>query len=138
MKTGVSYERAARTAGIGRSTLWRWLTRGEADHSEGRRTSYAKFWEDFKRAEAAALGQLEINLWQQSAEDWRAAAWILSRKAPREYGDADVTAELKEAIVNDLFAHCQRCMTPNAFSELLNALLSWTGEPEPAPLALAE
>ncbi len=64
VKLGVTYERAAETAGISRMTLFRWLTQGRADESAGLDTEQRRFFDAFHAAEAGVVGAVEISLVQ--------------------------------------------------------------------------
>jgi hypothetical protein len=73
---------AAETAGISRTTLWRWLERGETE-SEGR---FRDLFESVRRAEADAE-LLLLGLVHRAAQThaW-AATWILSHRYPENWG----------------------------------------------------
>jgi hypothetical protein len=104
LRNGMGTERAALGAGVSRVTVWRWLQRGRGDKAKGRSTAYARFADDFEIAEANAIAQLETTLHQQAAEDWRANAWLLSRKRPEEYGDKiDALDRIKTQAIEELF-----------------------------------
>jgi hypothetical protein len=69
--------------GVSRSTIQRWLLRGETD---GGGEEFQKFAEAVREAEAAA----EVNalgvIRRAAAEDWRAAGWYLERAHPARWG----------------------------------------------------
>jgi transposase len=73
---------ACTAVGIGERTFHRWMAEGE------KRTS-RPFWQ-FRRQIEMAKAQCQIALvdtLQKSAKtDWRAAAWILERKFPTQWG----------------------------------------------------
>jgi hypothetical protein len=105
LRNGMGTERAALGAGVSRVTVWRWLQKGRGDKAQGRQTSYAKFADDFETAEANAIANLETTLHEQAREDWRANAWLLSRKRPEEYGDkVDALDRIKTQAIEELFA----------------------------------
>jgi hypothetical protein len=107
----------------------RWRTQGGADIAAGRNTAHARFVQDLHRAESDALGQVETNVWQQSQEDWRAAAWLLSRKDPRRYGkDPDEREALQQQIVREFFDFIQNRISGDAFQEVLHALSEYGDE----------
>ena len=73
---GLTYELAARYAGIHEATLYHYLAKGR----EGE-PGFLEFFEEFKKAEArCAAGSLGVII--QAAQDgrWQAAAWMLERR----------------------------------------------------------
>jgi transposase len=87
LRAGCYKATAAEYAGIGVSTLHRWLETGEADHDNDRQSDYRDFWEAVKKADA------EFQMWallqiDNAARDgsWQAAAWRLERKYPQLWG----------------------------------------------------
>ena len=85
IRQGLTYEVAARAAGISESTFYRWRERGESARS-GR---YREFWEALKRAEAVAELRLVQRVHAASKDTWQAAAWILERRHPDRWGRKD-------------------------------------------------
>tara|TARA_R110002020_G_scaffold135675_2_gene302969 strand:- start:5 stop:553 length:549 start_codon:yes stop_codon:yes gene_type:complete len=66
---------AAQAAGIGESTLYKWIS-----DDQGLR-------EDLQRAESEALDHsLQVVRDAATAGDWKAAAWFLERKSPEDWG----------------------------------------------------
>lgn len=80
---GASTRRAALTLGVPPTTFERWRERARR-----RRRPYADCFETFEIAEAVFLGGAEQALAAATRDDWRAAAWLLSRRLPGDYGDA--------------------------------------------------
>ncbi len=79
---GLSIGNACRKAGIGRTTLHRWMK--DATIEARVRKAEADF-EAFHLSRISAAG----------ATDWKASAWILERKYPRRYGRRTLTIEPK-------------------------------------------
>lgn len=75
-------EAAARAAGVSRSTLYRWLARGEREPAG----KYGSFREELVRAEAAAEVRSVANIARAGESNWRAEAWRLERKHPGRWG----------------------------------------------------
>lgn len=86
VQAGQSFAQACRRARIDPSTLSHWAA--EVDEI-GEKSKYFQFINDLMQAEAT--GQLALILTVKSATkaDWKAAAWLLERKWPDEYGRKD-------------------------------------------------
>jgi transposase len=110
LKAGNYLEHACDYAGIGKSTVYRWLDRGqqEAENIEQglkpdrHEKQYVELWDAIKRARSEATVR-NVALIQQAARNgtWQAAAWWLERTAPQQYGRsvrAEVTGENGEPI----------------------------------------
>lgn len=95
LKNGAYIETACTYAGIGSSSVYRWLERGRAENErleEGEKpdaneTPYWEIWESIEKARSEATLR-NITLIQSAASDgsWQAAAWFLERTNPRLYG----------------------------------------------------
>lgn len=79
---GGSLSSAARAAGIGKSTLSRWLALGKAAGAQ-------RCYKDLVTAIDKAEAQLEVTLCKRisdaSEHDWKAAAWMLERRFPERW-----------------------------------------------------
>jgi hypothetical protein len=130
MRLGSPLERAAQAAGVDRTTLWRWVKKGEADDGDGRRTRHAAFYRDFSKAEAEVIGRVEQHIVEASAGDWRAGAWWLQKRAPTSYGDTDPAEriEMQKAMVTELFDFLKDHLSPATFEEVCTALGTWGDE----------
>jgi hypothetical protein len=110
IRAGNTREATANYAGIGRTTLFRWLEQGEASTSG----QYRDFWNAVKKAEAdcevrnvgiiqmacqggqvlerktvtKADGAVEVSE-KYSRAEWTAAAWWLERRRPDDWGRKD-------------------------------------------------
>ncbi len=73
---------AANAAGLGRSTLMRWMARGKKEL----RGKFRDFWDALKKAEAEMVIELVQRI-NAAAErgTWQAAAWTLERRYPEEF-----------------------------------------------------
>jgi hypothetical protein len=80
VEAGLTMRVAARAAGIGRRTLYNWLTLGR----EGREP-YAAFAARLERAQGLCEARIAQQVYAAGAEDWRAAAWMLERRFPRRW-----------------------------------------------------
>lgn len=89
LTTGCYRETAARAAGIGVSTLYRWLEQGEADIEHDKATPHRELREALEKAEADAE-QTALKIIRAAApKNWQAAAWMLERKNPDRWGRRD-------------------------------------------------
>jgi hypothetical protein len=91
LASGVYRQDAARYNGIGTTTFYRWMEVGEADHEAGVNSPQALLWEGVIQAEAKAKLRLSALISGAAVDDWKAAAWMLERKYPEEYGRRDRT-----------------------------------------------
>jgi transposase len=105
IKRGVYIEVACEGVGIGKSTFYHWLQRGEKEKSG----IYVDFLDAIKKAEAEAH-VMYLDIIRKAAPDcWQAAAWYLERKYPHMWGrrerqeGAPHTADLKETWHRILF-----------------------------------
>lgn len=82
IRSGATYEIAAKYAGIGRSTLHRWLAAGRAGDPD-----YLELAQAVDEAESQGAVQC-LALIRKSAMGgtWQAAAWLLERRYPDQYG----------------------------------------------------
>lgn len=94
IRAGNYYEAACVYAGIGETTFYRWMERGEKASSG----EYREFWESVKRAEAEAEARV-VALWQQEIPgNWQAARDFLARRfsdrwSPKEKVQTEVTGK---------------------------------------------
>jgi len=88
---GNTYDRACRLAGISDSIFYKWKARGEKEGAG----IYLQFLQAQKRS-LEQFKQTNIDIIQAAAKEgtWQAAAWLLERKHPEEFGRRDrVTLE---------------------------------------------
>jgi transposase len=99
VRKGCPRQFAASAAGIGRSTLMRWMARGKAE----RRGKFRDFWDAIKKAEAEAVfDRVQCIKAASDKGTWQAAAWWLERLYPEEFGTQrreikELTALIREA-----------------------------------------
>jgi hypothetical protein len=93
LASGVGVAQAAAYAGIGRSTAHAWLDRGEKEQAAGitaETSEFVVFLDRITRTRATVRVQLAAEIQRAGCEgskgDWRAAAWMLERLAPAEFG----------------------------------------------------
>lgn len=84
LRQGMPYKQAAAYGGISYDTLNRWRNSGEAGASE----ELSEFCNAMKEAEGEAVFKLLSTIRRSATlrNDWKAAAWILERRHPKEWG----------------------------------------------------
>lgn len=88
---GATYEAAAQYAGITYETFNEWMKAGRAAAAPN---AFSEFSEAVDRANAEAQVFFAMNIKDAArGGDWRAAAWMLERRFPKDYG-AVTKAEL--------------------------------------------
>ena len=129
VELGATWEKAADSAGIGGSTLREWKQRGEAGEAP-----FAAFLATLKRAEGAGIARSLRNI-RQAADSgsWQAAAWLLERRYPADYGrrseirvDSDAAADMGSANV----AAALRRIADQQANRATVALLDRLADPE--------
>lgn len=95
LKNGAYLDTACTYAGIGSSSVYRWLERGRLENERieaGEKPSpdekpYWEIWESIEKARSEATLR-NVTLVQTAAQNgsWQAAAWFLERTNPRLYG----------------------------------------------------
>jgi hypothetical protein len=96
---GTSIRRAALRLGVPATTFERWR-----DRARRGRKPYADHFKAFEIAETVFLAGIEQTLTASTRDDWRAAAWLLSKRLPAEYGDAKQVTRSLERIPDDHWA----------------------------------
>ena len=91
---GLTKKGAADAVCISETTLYDWLQRGQKDEDAGKDTVYSEFLESVKRAEAGFKLTHIRTIQEASADDWKAAAWLLERCYRNEYGRAAMDVNL--------------------------------------------
>lgn len=85
IEAGMS-KKAAMDGIIAEPTFYTYMSKGETDVNNGKDSDYAQF---FKRVKSAERNFIERNLrviQNATADTWSAAAWLLERRFPDEYG----------------------------------------------------
>ena len=78
---GMTQNDAARAAGVQPRTFESWLEKGRAGNP-----AYARIVDPIDNARALGQRSLADRIAKASNTDWRAAAWILERRHPEEWG----------------------------------------------------
>ena len=80
LRVGMSIKAACQHVGLDDSTFRRWMQRGE-DGEE----PFATFRAQATRAKSDGVRALVVTVRKAASSDWRAAAWILERRAPEDW-----------------------------------------------------
>ena len=78
LRSGVPIGTACAAVGVSKTTFHRWITRDEP--------LYVAFREQVERARAEGEAALVLRIASESATHWQAAAWILARSSPAQFG----------------------------------------------------
>lgn len=98
IRAGMTASRAAEAAGIGKSTISGWVSRGIAEQTnidKGgepniKEKPYLEFVQNMVKAESESMGALVLSWFKEArAGDWKAAERFLARRWPQEWGDSN-------------------------------------------------
>jgi hypothetical protein len=98
IRAGMTASRAAEAAGIGKSTVSGWVSRGitEQTHIDKggepniKEKPYLEFVQNMVKAESESMGALVLSWFKEArAGDWKAAERFLARRWPQEWGDSN-------------------------------------------------
>jgi hypothetical protein len=90
---GVPVKYACLQAAVHETTVYRWIQRGRTD----KRGIYVDFARAMDRANAESIAALVSQVSEAAQKDWRAATWLLTRRAPDHFMDPGKRAELAAA-----------------------------------------
>ena len=96
LEGGHSLASAARLAGFHRDTVHRWMTRGR----KGESPLFVRFFDAVQEALARSEHRLTSLMMNHAEKDWRAAAWLLSRRFPHWRDKPIVSQETRERLDN--------------------------------------
>lgn len=87
IEQGLTWKDAALLSGTSHNTVHKWRERGQADIEAGKEnTRYAQFVQQLALAEARLIQKASLAVVVASKDSWQAAAWLLARRRPEEYG----------------------------------------------------
>jgi len=84
LSTGCYLETAAALAGVSKSALWEWIDKGRKGKAQ-----YVEFVEQVDRALAKVQVTALAVIRTAADKHWQAAAWLLERRWPNEWGRQD-------------------------------------------------
>lgn len=83
LRLGMTKEHAAMRGGISETSFYEYLTRAKNSTQPNIYTEFAKA---IKKAESDCLDSLLAQVTVASRKHWQAAAWLLERRYPAQYG----------------------------------------------------
>ena len=83
---GSKVEAACIYAGISKGVYYQWKEKARADMEAGKVTQYVEFLDSITRAMELSRPRLEMIVSKAAEQDWKAAAWMLERRHPKDYG----------------------------------------------------
>ena len=93
--SGMSNTGVSDFLGISSRAYYNWINKGEADEENGEYTIYVQFIHTLKKAnETFKQSRLQNIVKAADSDNWQAAAWILERKFPEEFGRDRVKNEI--------------------------------------------
>ena len=84
LKMGNYIETVCGVVGLNTSTYYDWMKKGK--NATNPRNKHRKFQEAVEQAQAWSIARDVALITKAGEKDWRATAWMLSRKYPDEYG----------------------------------------------------
>jgi transposase-like protein len=127
IETGIGVEPAAASAGLSSSTIYNWIRRGEQEQTAGEASEFVEFLERLTRARASVHVRLAESLTRAAATgDWRAAAWMLERLSPEDFGKhrlTQPTPEHRVSVADELLGGRQPVEVSRETREKIIALL---------------
>lgn len=91
LEMGMTHALAAQYAGIGETTFYQWMYKGE----NGGTAIYREFREAVKAAEVANVAKCLQAIESHALKDWKAMAWLLERRHPQAFGRAVVEVTVR-------------------------------------------
>ena len=82
IRLGAPFELAGLYAGIRRETITKWVRRGD----ENPKGEYGEFARRVKEAEGKAVVGCLARIRDAAEREWQAAAWLLERRYPEQFG----------------------------------------------------
>ena len=82
INAGLTFRLSCGLAGVNPATFYRWLEKGETAKSG----AFREFCDTVSRAKADSALRLVSQIMLQAPTDWRAAAFLLERRFPDDYG----------------------------------------------------
>ena len=94
VEAGTPLKYAATYAGVGASTIHHWMQQADGSDPEER---FVEFRDAVNHAQARSVTRLVAIIMRAADNDWRAASWLLERRAPEYFTTAEKAADLEAA-----------------------------------------
>ena len=94
VEAGTPLKYAAVYAGVGESTIYSWMSKANGPKPAAH---FVEFKEAVQRAQARSVTRLVAIIMRAADSDWRAASWLLERRAPEHFITAEKAADLEAA-----------------------------------------
>ena len=100
IEKGIPYRLSAALAGISYDTLNRWIKEGQKEEA---RPEYRDFYNQLEASKGRSVDFLVgiINDAAIQKKDWKAAAWMLTRRYPKDFGPA-AKGDYKKSILDEV------------------------------------
>ncbi|MFM6398798.1 hypothetical protein, partial [Planktothrix sp.] len=100
IRIGVPLESACKCCNLDYSTVKEWIQRGKGTHSSrGKTPEFSAFADSYEQAIGECEANLIARIQQSASHDWKAAAWLLSRRHPQRWAEPKPTS-LEDVIVS--------------------------------------
>ena len=110
INAGLTFRLSCARAGVTSATFYNWLKKGEAAQSG----ALMEFFDAVERAKADSALRLISQITLQAPADWRAAAFILERRFPDDYGRrAELTGKAGGPVQVDTKVQTQHVFQPS-------------------------
>ncbi len=123
VRAGNYLETAAGVCGVHRTTLFRWLEKGEKQT----RGKYHDLYAAVRQAQSECEARHQMVITKAAQVDWKASAWFLERVAPQRYGK-QYNAGRRE-MVEQMLAQLEATLEPSKYADFLRRL---QGGPPPS------
>lgn len=87
IKLGQTIHDSCEYANISTSSVYDWVARGERDKENDKQSIYVEFLESFNRAKQQFIRNALYHIFQAAKSDWKAAAYLLKMRHPKDYSD---------------------------------------------------
>ena len=110
INAGLTFRLSCARAGVTPATFYNWLKKGEVAQSG----ALMEFFNAVERAKADSALRLISQITLQAPADWRAAAFILERRFPDDYGRrAELTGKAGRPVQVDTKVQTQHVFQPS-------------------------